>query len=143
MLAFEDNDLTPQEKQLVLLQNLYVDVPPNMAAATRAAVEFLNGGAARDGSGPRSMLRGDRARSESHDLLRPRLAVGVAQELPPVLCVGRALHVAVQLLDRVRLEFGERVRLLEQLHGSLGLPLHESPELRVVVEVVQIGRAHV
>ena len=53
MLAFEDNDLTPQEKQLVLLQNLYVGVPPNMAAATRAAVEFLNGGSAKGGSGPR------------------------------------------------------------------------------------------
>lgn len=53
MLAFEDNDLTPQEKQLVLLQNLYAEVPPNTAAATRAAVEFLNGGAAKDGSGPR------------------------------------------------------------------------------------------
>ena len=53
MLAFEDNELTPQEKQAVLLQNLYVDMPEDRDAASLAAVEFLNGGKEGGAGGPR------------------------------------------------------------------------------------------
>lgn len=42
--AFEDNDLTPQEKQIVLLSNLYNEIPRNVNEAMRQAVIFLNGG---------------------------------------------------------------------------------------------------
>lgn len=44
IMAFEDNDLTPQEKQLVLLSNLYSVVPNDVDAAFQQAQWFLNGG---------------------------------------------------------------------------------------------------
>ena len=44
ILAFEDNDLAPQEKQTVMLTNLYPKIPENIAAATQQAGWFLNGG---------------------------------------------------------------------------------------------------
>lgn len=44
IMAFEDNDLTPQEKQLVLLNNLYSVVPNDMDTAFQQAQWFLNGG---------------------------------------------------------------------------------------------------
>ena len=44
ILAFEDDDLTPQEKQIILLSNLYPDVPSDAAEAIRQANWFLNGG---------------------------------------------------------------------------------------------------
>jgi len=43
-MAFEDNELTPQEKQLVLLGNLYSVVPNDLTAALERANWFLNGG---------------------------------------------------------------------------------------------------
>lgn len=44
IMAFEDNELTPQEKQLILLANLYSVVPNNLQAALDRANWFLNGG---------------------------------------------------------------------------------------------------
>lgn len=44
--AFEDNELTPQEKQIILLLNLYKVIPPNIEQAVRMANTFLNGGEA-------------------------------------------------------------------------------------------------
>jgi len=44
IMAFEDNELTPQEKQLVLLGNLYSVVPNDLTAALDRANWFLNGG---------------------------------------------------------------------------------------------------
>lgn len=44
IMAFEDNDLTPQEKQLILLGNLYSVVPNDLTAALERANWFLNGG---------------------------------------------------------------------------------------------------
>jgi hypothetical protein len=44
ILAYEDNDLTPQEKQSVLLSNLYPVIPENIQAAFEQANRFLNGG---------------------------------------------------------------------------------------------------
>lgn len=44
IMAFEDNELTPQEKQLILLANLYSVVPDNLQAALDRANWFLNGG---------------------------------------------------------------------------------------------------
>jgi hypothetical protein len=46
IMAFEDNDLTGFEKQLVLLSNLYKELPPEEDAkeAAEKAVRFLNGG---------------------------------------------------------------------------------------------------
>jgi len=44
IMAFEDNELTPQEKQLVLLGNLYSVVPNDLNAALDCANWFLNGG---------------------------------------------------------------------------------------------------
>ena len=43
MEAFEDDTLTNEEKQLVMLRLLYKDVPPNVAGACEAAMNFLNG----------------------------------------------------------------------------------------------------
>lgn len=45
ILAFEDNELTPQEKQVILLSMLYVSMPPNVQDAIQQAMIFLNGGA--------------------------------------------------------------------------------------------------
>lgn len=43
-MAFEDNDLTPQEKTFILIANLYPDPPQDGEAALREAIWFLNGG---------------------------------------------------------------------------------------------------
>lgn len=43
-MAFEDNELTPQEKQIILLANLYRKLPNNTEYAMVKAHEFLNGG---------------------------------------------------------------------------------------------------
>lgn len=44
MEAFEDPELTGQEKQAVMLKLLYPEIPENTAEACRLAVKFLNGG---------------------------------------------------------------------------------------------------
>lgn len=44
IMAFEDNTLTPQEKQIILLSNLYPAPPPHTEYAIREAMRFLNGG---------------------------------------------------------------------------------------------------
>lgn len=44
ILAFEDAELTPQEKQIVLLSLLYDSPPSNTEYALLKAHEFLNGG---------------------------------------------------------------------------------------------------
>ena len=44
IMAFEDNDLTPQEKQIILLSMLFQKLPPNMEQALERANWFLNGG---------------------------------------------------------------------------------------------------
>jgi hypothetical protein len=44
ILAFEDPDLTPEEKNVVLLNNLYPEIPPDQGKALKAALDFLNGG---------------------------------------------------------------------------------------------------
>lgn len=55
ILAFEDNDLTPQEKQIILLSMLFVRVPTDIEQAMKAAHIFLNGGAINENEheGPR------------------------------------------------------------------------------------------
>jgi hypothetical protein len=45
IMAFEDCELTPQEKQVVVLECLYKKVPANIPQALIAANDFLNGGA--------------------------------------------------------------------------------------------------
>lgn len=44
IMAFEDNDLTPQEKQAILLSSLYPVLPHDMMEAIKQANLFLNGG---------------------------------------------------------------------------------------------------
>lgn len=44
ILAFEDPDLTSQEKQAILLRNVYLETPPDFEKASKAAIKFLNGG---------------------------------------------------------------------------------------------------
>ncbi len=44
IMAFEDPELTPQEKQVILLSMLYVNVPPDVQQAIEVAMWFLNGG---------------------------------------------------------------------------------------------------
>lgn len=44
ILAFEDAELTPQEKQHVLLSMLFVDQPPNTQETAERAMWFLDGG---------------------------------------------------------------------------------------------------
>jgi hypothetical protein len=48
ILAFEDNDLTPQEKQSVLLDNIYQVVPGDLEQAFIQALWFLNSGRQQD-----------------------------------------------------------------------------------------------
>lgn len=45
ILAFEDPELTPQEKQIILLSMLFVKVPPVTQETFESAMWFLNGGA--------------------------------------------------------------------------------------------------
>lgn len=44
ILAFEDNDLTPQEKTIILLSSLFGEIPADMPTAIDRAQWFLNGG---------------------------------------------------------------------------------------------------
>lgn len=44
MTAFEDNELTDFEKQSVMLELLYKEIPPNIKKAQEMAVKFLNCG---------------------------------------------------------------------------------------------------
>lgn len=44
ILAFEDNTLTPQEKYIVLLTNLFPVIPTDTQYAVVEAMRFLNGG---------------------------------------------------------------------------------------------------
>jgi hypothetical protein len=44
-MAFEDPELTPQEKQVILLSSVYVTVPQDVRQAIEKAHLFLNGGA--------------------------------------------------------------------------------------------------
>lgn len=54
ILAFEDPELTPLEKQALLLENLYPDQPHNLGKALELAIKFLNGGEIQgEGDGPR------------------------------------------------------------------------------------------
>ena len=48
IMAFEDNTLTSQEKQSILLSNLYPTIPPNPLEAITRAQWFLNGGLEND-----------------------------------------------------------------------------------------------
>lgn len=43
-MAYEDNELTPQEKQIVLLSTFFQSVPRDLPEAMRQANIFLNGG---------------------------------------------------------------------------------------------------
>jgi len=44
ILAFEDSGLAGIEKQMVLLQNLYIEQPENILEAFKQGIKFLNGG---------------------------------------------------------------------------------------------------
>jgi hypothetical protein len=44
IMAFEDNNLTPQEKAMILLGNIYPNMPENAQDAVAKANWFLNGG---------------------------------------------------------------------------------------------------
>lgn len=44
ILAYEDVDLTPQEKQIILLSNMYPEPPHDLNKALERANWFLNGG---------------------------------------------------------------------------------------------------
>lgn len=44
IMAFEDPDLTPQEKAGILLSNLYPEIPSDIETAIQQANLFLNGG---------------------------------------------------------------------------------------------------
>jgi len=51
ILAFEDDELTGLEKQMILLANLYPERPANTQAAVEKAIKFLNGGKADEDDG--------------------------------------------------------------------------------------------
>lgn len=57
ILAFEDADLSPTEQVMILLDNLYPEPPPNLPAAVRQGVKFLNGGEVTDSDGGGDNLR--------------------------------------------------------------------------------------
>lgn len=50
ILAFEDSELTKTEKVAVLLQNLYCEMPSDIAAATKKGIRFLDCGSERAGN---------------------------------------------------------------------------------------------
>ena len=50
IMAFEDDELTGLEKQMIMLENLYPEQPSDPTAACEIAVRFLNGGS-EDGEG--------------------------------------------------------------------------------------------
>lgn len=57
ILAFEDNELTAFEKQVVLLENLFLDKPPLSEETVERAQWFLNGGKeSKDGEGGLSLF---------------------------------------------------------------------------------------
>lgn len=43
MLAFEDSDVTPEERGAILLENIYEEVPEDVSAAITMASRFLDG----------------------------------------------------------------------------------------------------
>ncbi len=49
ILAFEDPELAGIERQIVLLENLYSEVPENTQAALEQGMKFLNGGKSDEG----------------------------------------------------------------------------------------------
>lgn len=51
ILAFEDSSLAAFEKQMILLENLYREVPDNLEQAIRKGIKFLNGGKEEEMSG--------------------------------------------------------------------------------------------
>jgi hypothetical protein len=65
LLAFEDNGLTMLEKQMVLIDNLFVETPADIAEAGRAAIAYLDGGG--DDGEEESMEGGLRLYSFSKD----------------------------------------------------------------------------
>jgi hypothetical protein len=44
ILAFEDYELTTQEKYQIMISNLYQEVPTNLTKAVALGIKFLNGG---------------------------------------------------------------------------------------------------
>lgn len=44
ILAFEDQELTGVEKRMVMLENLYPEMPENVAEAIKQGIRFLDGG---------------------------------------------------------------------------------------------------
>jgi hypothetical protein len=44
ILAFEDSELTANEKQMIMINSLYPQVPSNIGAAIEQGTKFLNGG---------------------------------------------------------------------------------------------------
>lgn len=44
ILAFEDVELTMQEKSFILIENLYLEIPDNFEQAVELGLKFLNGG---------------------------------------------------------------------------------------------------
>lgn len=51
MMAFEDNELSALEKQLIMLQLLYKEIPPDTQKACELAVKFLDCGESGDENG--------------------------------------------------------------------------------------------
>ena len=49
ILAFEDQSLATVEKQRILIENLFYEVPDNTEAAFTAAMRFINGGGEAEG----------------------------------------------------------------------------------------------
>lgn len=64
IMAFEDDELTDYERQVILLSGLYPSPPPNLAGALDQAQIFLNGGKA---SEPDDTPTGPRVYSFSKD----------------------------------------------------------------------------
>lgn len=48
ILAFEDDELTGYEKQIIMLSTLYPEIPDNVSVAIEQALKFLNGGQLED-----------------------------------------------------------------------------------------------
>lgn len=98
ILAFEDTELTGFEKQMVMLQLLYKEIPPDTQKACELAVKFLNCGEAHEGEGD----AGERLYSFSHD--------------------ARYIYAAVDRVLGGRLHLGESVHWWEFVTAFLELP---------------------
>jgi len=101
ILAFEDNELTTQEKQIVLLSMLFDTLPPDTTEAIKQAMWFLDGG---------------QARSEGEEENHPIRVYSFAKDANFIFAAFRQTHGID--LQKVELHWWEFLALFMDLGGE-------------------------